>query len=141
MIFGLPAIFEKGFRDLHDEPQATLGECYMSNTDGRVMTYIRYAEDVEEGDAMKVKAAVLLKSNMSPKTSGGSDYPAAGSITIQEHDAAYLTSLAGVPPESPRRAFAKIAIHSGTGAGQRGYITHYTDKVLNIRWYSPSMDG
>ena len=140
-IFGLPAIFEKGFRDLHDEPQAVLGQCYMSNRDDLLLCYVRFAEDVDEGECLRSKLALYSKNNISPKTDGGTDFPAAGSTTIQEHDANYETALAGIPKDSPLRAFGKISIVGGAGAGQRGYITHYTNKVLNVRWYSPSTDS
>lgn len=134
-VFGIPTIFEDDYRDIHDKPIVALGGCFVSNVDDIVMTHVRFSEDVTEGDAVRIKYDHYTKSNISPETSGGSDYPAAGSQKISENDATYLTSLAGLPPEPSLRDYAKIAITGGTGAGQRGYITHYTNKVLNIRWY------
>lgn len=134
-VFGLPAIFEEGEKTIHDKPQMALGACFGSNTDDTMLTYVRFAENVQEGDVMRTKLDHYTKSNLSPKTNGGTDFPAAGSQVISEHDANYLTSLAGIPPEPNKRDYAIIAITGGTGAGQRGYITHYTNKVLNIRWY------
>ena len=139
-VFGLPVIFEKGYRDVHEKPRVTLAGCYVSNTDDVKLSYIRFAEDMAEGDTVRIKYNHYTKTDLSPKTSGGSDFPAAGSQVISEHDATYLASLNGsdekeLPPEPTLRDYAKIAITGGAGAGQRGYITHYTDKVLNIRWY------
>ncbi|MXZ00207.1 hypothetical protein F4Y93_05990 [Candidatus Poribacteria bacterium] len=134
-VFGVPTIFEGPYKDVFDDPIVALGGCFMSNVDDVLMSYVRFSEDVEEGDAIRIKYDHYTKSNISPETSGGSDYPAAGSQKISENDATYLTSLSGLPPEPTFRDYAKIAITGGTGAGQRGYITHYTNKVLNIRWY------
>ena len=134
-VFGLPTIFEDGYRDLHDEPKVALGGCFVSNVDDVKLSYVRFSEDVEEGDTVRTKFDHYTKTNLSPQTSGGSVYAPAGTQRIKEHDATYKTSLAGIPEEPTLRDYAKIAITDGTGAGQRGYITHYTDKVLNIRWY------
>ena len=134
-VFGLPAIFEEGEKTIHDKPQMALGACFGANVDDVLYTYVRFAENVQEGDVMRTKLDHYTKSGLSPKTSGGTDFPAAGSQIISEHDATYLTSLAGIPPEPSNRDYAIIAITGGAGAGQRGYITHYTDKVLNVRWY------
>ena len=134
-VFGIPTIFEDDYRDVHDEPIVALGGCFVSNVDEVAISFVRFSEDVKEGDAVRTKYDHYTKTNLSPETSGGSDYPAAGSQKISEHNAAYLTSLAGIPEEPTLRDYAKIAITGGTGAGQRGYITHYTNKVLNIRWY------
>lgn len=139
-IFGLPAIFEKGERDVHDEPRQALGSCYIPNTDDTTLCYVRFAEDVTEGDVIRTKYAHYSKTNLSPQTNGGSVYAPAGTQIITEHDATYEASLNGssenqIPPEPTLRDYAKIAITDGTGVGQRGYITHYTNKVLNIRWY------
>lgn len=139
-IFGLPSIFEEGYKTLHDEPKQALGSCYVSNTDDKMYSYVRFAEDVKEGHAVRTKFEHFNKANISPATSGGSDFPAAGSQKISEHDAAYETSLAGIPKEPTLRDNAFIRIYGGTGIGQEGYITHYTNKVLNIRWYDTN-DG
>lgn len=134
-IFGLPSIFEDGYKTLHDAPQQALGSCYILNTDDIELSYVRFSEDVKEGDCVRTKFDHYTNTDMSPETSGGTDFPVAGSQKISENDATYLTSLAGIPDEPTRRDYAKIAITGGTGDGQRGYITHYTNKVLNIRWY------
>lgn len=134
-VFGLPSIFEEGYKTLHDAPQQALGSCYILNTDDVELSYVRFSEDVKEGDCVRTKFNHYTNTDMSPETSGGSDFPAAGSQKITENDATYLTSLAGIPEEPTLRDHAKISIVGGTGAGQRGYITHYTNKVLNIRWY------
>lgn len=134
-VFGLPAIFEDGYRDVNDKPIVALGSCFVSNVDDVLISYVRFSEDVEEGDAVRIKYDHYTKTNLSPETSGGSDFPAAGSQKISEHDATYLTSLSGFPEEPTLRDYAMIRIIGGTGEGQEGYITHYTNKVLNIRWY------
>ena len=134
-IFGLPSIFEEGYKTLHDEPKQALGSCYVSNTDDTALVYVRFSEDVEEGDSVQMKSTLYTKTNLSPQTDGGSVYAPAGSQKITEHDATYLTDLAGLPPEPTLRDYAYIHITSGTGVGQEGYITNYTDKVLNIHWY------
>ena len=134
-IFGLPAIFEEGYKTLHDDPKQALGSCYVSNSDDTALVYVRFAENATEGDSVQLKSTLYAKTNLSPQESGGSGYAPAGSQKITEHDAAYLTSLDGLPPEPTLRDYAYIHITSGTGVGQEGYITNYTDKVLNIRWY------
>lgn len=136
MITALPGTFEEGYRSVHDEPEMALGECWHSNDLAIYTTYVRFAEAVEVGDAVRTKYGLYSKTNMSPKTSGGSDYPAAKSTTIEEHDATYLTSLAGVPTKPDYRDFSEIAIVGGTGAGQHGVIQDYSNKLLNILWYS-----
>lgn len=134
-IFGLPSIFEEGYKTLHDAPKQDLGSCYVMNTDDTTLVYVRFAEDVQEGDAVRMKFNHYEKSNLSPQADGGSVYAPAGSQKITEHDATYETSLAGIPKEPTLRDYALIRVVGGTGAGQEGYITHYTNKVLNIRWY------
>ena len=139
-IFGLPAIFEKGVGDVHDEPQMALGGCYISNTDDAIYTYVRFAEDVQQGAAMQTKYNHYSKQNLSPQTNGGTVYAPAGSREITEYNATYLTSLAGFPTEPTHRDYARIRVQSGAGIGQEGYITNYTDTVLKIGWYD-SDDG
>ncbi len=138
-VFGLPAIFEEGEKTIHDKPQMALGSCFGSNTDDTMLTYVKFSEAVAEGDVMRMKPNHYSKTNLSPATAGQSDFPVAGSQIITENDANYLTTLGngdtGLLPEPNLRGYAKIAIIDGAGAGQRGYITHYTNKVLNIRWY------
>jgi len=136
VITALPGTFEEGYRSVHDTPQMALGEHWHSNDLAIDTSYVRFAEDVKLGDAVRTKYGLYAKSNISPKTSGGSDYPAAKSTTIEENDATYLTSLAGVPPQPEYRDFAEIAITGGTGVGQHGIIQDYSNKLLNILWYS-----
>ena len=137
-VFGLPSIFEDGEKTIHDKPQMALGACFGSNTDDTMLTYVKFSELVREGDVMRTKFN-QHRGTLSPATSGGTDFPAAGSQIITEHDANYLTTLGngatGFIPEPNLRGYPMISITGGTGAGQRGYITHYTNKVLNIRWY------
>lgn len=139
-IFGIPAIFERGYRDVHDEPKAALGACYVSNEDEVEISYVRFSEDVKEGDCVQIKYDHYEKANLSPQSSGGSIYAPAGSQKITEHDATYETSLAGFPKEPTLRDYALIRVIGGTGRGQMGYITNYTNKVLNIHWYDKN-DG
>ena len=136
MITALPGTFEEGIRSIHNEPVMALGEYYHSNDLNIDTTYVKFAEDVEVGDAVRTKYALYSQSALSPMVSGGSDYTPAKSTVIQEHDATYLTSLAGIPPKPDWRDFAEIHITGGTGAGQHGIIQDYTNKILNILWYS-----
>lgn len=136
MITALPGTFEEGIRSIHKEPEMALGEYYHSNDLNIHTTYVRFAEDVKVGDAVRTKYGLYSKTNMSPTVSGGSAYAAKGSMQITEHDATYLTSLAGVPPKPDFRDYAEIAIYGGTGAGQHGVIQDYSNKILNILWYS-----
>lgn len=136
MITALPGTFEEGIRSIHDEPEMALGEYFHSNDLNIHTTYVRFSEAVKVGDAVRTKLGLYSKTNMSPTVSGGSAYAAAGSMQITEHDATYLSSLAGVPPKPDYRDFAEIAIVGGTGAGQHGVIQDYSNKILNILWYS-----
>lgn len=135
MIFALDQTSEKGYREIHDEPAHRLGEWWLSKRMNKCLYYVKFAEDLREGDAVRTKYIVYAKANMSPRTLAGSDYPAAGTSVIYEHDANYLTQLAGIPPNPTTHDYAMIAITSGAGVGQRGYIESYSDKQLNIRWY------
>lgn len=142
MITALPKTFEEGIRSIHDDPQMALGEYYHSNDLAIHTSYVRFAEDVNVGDAVRTKFGLYSKTNISTETNGGSTYPAKGSMQITEHDATYETSLADgltLKPALPRkpdyRDYAKIAIVGGTGAGQHGILQDYTNKILNILWY------
>ena len=140
MITALPKTFEAGIRSIHDDPQMALGEYYHSNDLAIHTTYVRFAEAVDVGDPVRTKYALYSKTNLSPIASGGSAYAAAGSMQIQEHDATYLTSLAGVPPKPDHRDSAEITIVGGAGIDQHGVIQDYSNKILNILWYSDATD-
>ena len=135
MITALPGTFEEGIRSIHDAPEMALGEYYHSNDLNIHTSYVRFSEAVKVGDAVRTKYGLYSKTDLSPTVSGGSAYAAAGSMQITEHDATYLTSLAGVPPNPDYRDFAEIAIVGGTGAGQHGILQDYSNKILNILWY------
>lgn len=135
MITALPGTFEQGYRSIHDEPQMSLGEHWHSNDLNINTSYVRFSEDVAVGDALRTKYGFYSKT-LSPQVSGGSVYAPAGSMQIIEHDATFLVSLAGVPPLPSYRDMAEIHIVGGTGVGQHGVIDTYTNKVLNILWYS-----
>ena len=136
MITALPGTFEEGYRSVHREPQEALGECWHSNDLNIMTSYVRFSEDVDIGDAVRTKFNLYSKTNLSPQESGGSVYAPAGSMQIIEHDANYLTSLDGIPPRPSYRDMSEIHIVGGTGVGQHGIIDIYSDKVLNVLWYS-----
>ena len=143
MITALPKTFEYGYQTVHDTPQMALGEYWHSNDLNIHTSYVRFGEDVEIGEAVRSRFSLYSKTNLSPMVSGGSVYAAAGTMQIEEHDAAYLTSLAdgltehpALPSKPDYRDYAEIAIVGGTGEGQRGIITDFSDKILNILWYS-----
>jgi len=136
MITALPKTFEDGLRSIHKEPEMPLGEVFHSTDENLYATYVRFSEAVEVGETVRTKYGHYVKSNLSPQESGGSVYAPVGSTLITEHDATYLTSLAGMPPDPEYRDYGEIAIHGGTGAGQHGVIKTYTNKILNILWYS-----
>lgn len=143
MITALPKTFEDGLRSIHTEPEMPLGEVFHSTDEMIYTSYVRFAEAVDVGDAVRTKYGLYTKNNLSPQASGGSVYAPVGSELITEHDATYLTSLAdslttnpAMPPNPEYRDYGEIAIVGGTGAGQHGVVHEYTNKVLNIRWYS-----
>ena len=138
MIMALPNTFEKGIRSVHDEPKEVLGEIYHSARFNAFYTYVRFAEDVEVGDAVRTKYGLYKKDNLSPITSGGSVYANAGTREITEHDANFLTSLqdAGVPRVPNWRDMTEIFINNGAGFGQHGVVQEFNAKTLNILWYS-----
>jgi len=125
-VFGLPSIFEDGYKTIHDDPQQALGSCYVMNTDDVKLSYVRFSEDVRVGDAVRTK--------YDHYTGDISEAVAVGTQKIE--GSSFKTNLAGIPEEPTLRDYAKISIVDGPGAGQQGYITHYTDTVLNIRWYN-----
>lgn len=139
MIFALEGQFEDGIHTVHDEPEMTLGEHWHSPDLVSDFSYLRYAEDVKIGDTIRTKYNLYSKTNLSPQTDGGSTYAPAGSMQITEHDATYLTSLAGIPKEPTYRDYGIIVITGGAGAGQQGIITTYTNKKLNITWMEDGM--
>ncbi len=135
-IFGVPTIFEGPYKDVHDKPIVALGGCFVSNVDDVIMSFVRFSEDVKEGDAIRTKH--ILGTTM--PVFAASQIVAAGTQKIEIAAGGLKTALAGIPEEPTLRDYAKIAITGGDGAGQRGYITHYTDTVLNMRWYDKN-DG
>ncbi|MCY3739898.1 MAG: hypothetical protein OXH00_02640 [Candidatus Poribacteria bacterium] len=136
-VFGVPTIFEGPYKDVHDDPIVALGGCFMSNVDDVLMTFVRFSEDVEEGDAIRTKYDHLAPADNAANSfrDANDEIVPAGSTYVDVMDANFLTALAGIPDEPTLRDYAKIAIRSGDGAGQRGYITHYTNTRLNVRWY------
>ena len=135
MIFALDQTSEKGFREIHDEPAHRLMEEWYSTRMNKMLYYVKFAENVVEGQAVRTRFTVYAKSNISPMTAGGSDYPAAGSSDIIENDANYLSSLAGLNPQPTMHDYPIIAITSGAGEGQQGYIESYSNKKLLVKWY------
>lgn len=136
-VFGLPAFLEKGYRDVFDEPKVALGGCFVSNVDDVLISYVRFAEDVKEGDLIQTKYNHFAPADDAAGSfrNANDEIIAAGTQKVEITGAAFKTSLAGFPEEPTLRDYAIIAIRAGDGAGQRGYITHYTDTVLNVRWY------
>ena len=136
-VFGVPTIFEGPYKDVHDEPIVALGGCFMSNVDDVLMTFVRFSEDVTEGDAVRTKYSHLEPADDAANSfrDANDEIVPAGSTYVDVTGANFLTALAGFPSEPTHRDYAKIAIIGGDGAGQRGYITHYTNTRLNVRWY------
>ena len=136
MQFSLPKEFGKGVKDVHSDPFTELGVKYMSHGDDNLYRYVRFSEDFVQGQQVQTKPSIYSKTNLSPQTSGGSVYAPAGTRKITEHDATYLTSLAGLPSgEVPFLAHGIIAIVGGAGAGQSGVIQSYSNTTMNIDWY------
>lgn len=132
MIMALPNTFEKGIRSIHDEPKMDLGEIYHSARFNTFYTYVRFAENVEVGDAVRTKYNLL---DRGPSTSR---VAAKGSRQIIEADATFLTTLedAGVPRIPNWRDMTEIYIDGNTGVGQHGVVQQFNNTTLNVLWYS-----
>ena len=142
MIFGLPKSFPEekdgGFWGPHDEPQMSVGECYMGADTNCLCVYVRFSEDVSKGEAVATKFPSSTAEEFG-NTENLQAAAAAGSTVLQVLDPAGTTKLEtmilkGVPKQPKDRDNALVYVSGGTGAKQSGILVGYDDTKMYVNW-------
>lgn len=140
MIFALPHTMSEergqGTWSLFDKPQMEMGECYNAKRDNLFASYVRFGEDVTEGDGLKSKLPLL---DIAAGAANGNI--AAGTKVINFAAASTLSTMisAGLFTNDTdlkeMRGHALLWARDSAGPTARlGIVTDFTDTRLDVIW-------